>query len=222
MKKQLLIAAAAAFVTGSAWAELPLFAAKCGPSINADSNTKGQVYVNGKVAKLIKRPDGQVTAQSAGIYVDITPQGSEPPKITYTAKDKSTGSCEILSFKAPGGGGGAAKSAGGAKRASASERAGQGQFDARSVVRCAQQPGGAMQDCQAAVAREPGGTATVVVTRPDGRTRFIFFEKGKAAGADLSQADGNMKFRAVKRGDVYTIDAGNERYEIVEAIVFGG
>jgi len=221
MKKQLLVAAAAALAAGSAWAELPLFAAKCGANINADSNAKGQVYVNGKVAKLIERPDGQVTAQSAGIYVDITPQGGEPPKITYTAKDKSTGSCEILSFKAPGGAA-AAKSAAAPKRASASERAGQGQFDARSVVRCAQQPGGPMQDCQAAVARERGGTATVVVTRPDGRTRFIFFEKGKAVSADLSQADGNMNFRAAKRGDVYTIDAGNERYEIVEAIVFGG
>jgi hypothetical protein len=72
------------------------------------------------------------------------------------------------------------------------------------------------------VARDPGGTATVVVTRPDGRTRTIFFDKGKAIGADLSQADGNMNFRSSKRGDLYLIEAGNERYEIVEAFVFGG
>jgi len=31
-----------------------------------------------------------------------------------------------------------------------------------------------------------GGTATVVVKRPDGRTRAIFFEKGRSFGADLS------------------------------------
>ncbi len=108
------------------------------------------------------------------------------------------------------------------KRASSSERAGQGQFDARGPVGCAQQPGQPLGQCQAAVARDGGGSATVVVTRPDGRTRAIFFEKGKAIGADLSQADGNMNFRATKRGDINNIEAGNERYEIVEAMVFGG
>ena len=79
-----------------------------------------------------------------------------------------------------------------------------------------------MQECQAAVARDGGGTATVVVTRPDGRTRFIFFEKGTAIGADLSQADGSQQFRTTKSDDMYKIEAGNERYEIVEALVFGG
>jgi len=219
--KKLLLAAAAVLVAGAASAQVPLFAAKCPSGITADSNTKGQVYVNGKVAKLIKRPDGQITAQSGGVYVDITPRGNEPPRVTSTARDKSFGECEILSFKAPNGGG-TASSAGGARRASSSERAGQGQFDARGPVPCAQQPGQPMGQCQASVARDPGGTAMVVVTRPDGRTRAIFFEKGKAIGADLSQADGNMNFRATKRGDVYDIEAGNERYEIIEAFVFGG
>lgn len=219
--KKLFVAVAAVLVTGSAWAEVPLFAARCGSSITTDSSAKGQIYVNGKVAKLIKRPDGQITAQSTGIYIDITPQGSEPPRITYTARDKSTGTCEVVSFKAPGGAR-PPSDAGGGQRASASERAGQGQFDARGPVSCAMRAGQPMQQCDANVAREPGGTATVVVTRPDGRTRFIFFEKGKALGADLSQADGSQRFRASKRGDAYNIEAGSERYEIVEAFVFGG
>ena len=215
------LAVTAMLFAGTASAQLPLFAARCPSGITADSNTKGQVYVNGKVAKLIKRPDGQITAHSAGVYVDITPRGSEPPRVTSTAKDKTVGECEILSFKAPDSGG-AAKSAAGALRAPASERAGQGQFDARGPVGCAQQPGQPLGQCQAAVARDPGGTATVMVTRPDGRTRFIYFEKGQAIGADLSQADGSMHFRATKRADVYDIEAGRERYEIVEALVLGG
>lgn len=219
--RRIFVAVATMLAAGSASAEVPLFAAKCPSGITADSNPKGQVYVNGKVAKLIKRPDGQITAQSAGVYVDITPQGSQPPRVSSTAKDKTFGECEIVSFKAPGGSGTAGTSQG-AKRPSSSERAGQGQFDARGPVSCAMGAGQPLQQCQAAVARDGGGTATVVVTRPDGRTRFIFFEKGKASGADLSQADGNMKFRATKRGDLYLIDAGNERYEIVEAMVFGG
>jgi hypothetical protein len=208
------------FVAGAASAQVPLFAAKCPSGITADSNTKGQVYVNGKVARLIKRPDGQITAQSGGVYVDITPRGSEPPRVTSTARDKTFGECEILSFKAPDSP--RAATGAGAQRASSSERAGQGRFDARGPVPCAQSPGQPMGQCEASVARDPGGTATVVVTHPDGRKRFIFFEKGKAIGADLSQADGNMNFRSTKRGDLYLIDAGNERYEIVEAFVFGG
>ena len=221
MKKS-IAAAAALLVAGAASAQVPVFVAKCPSGITADSNAKGQVRVNGKVAKLIKRPDGQITAQSAGVYVDITPRGSEPPRITSTARDKTVGECEILGFKAPDGGSGTAAGAGGAKRASATERAGQGQFDARGPVGCAMGAGQPMQQCQAAVARDGGGSATMMVTRPDGRGRFIYFEKGKAIGADLSQADGNMNFRSSKRGDTYLIDAGNERYEIVEAFVFGG
>jgi hypothetical protein len=41
-------------------------------------------------------------------------------------------------------------------------------------------------------------------------------------GADLAQADGNTTFCATKRGGLYLIQAGNERYEIHEAAVFGG
>jgi hypothetical protein len=218
--KRLLLVVVATLVAGTASAEMPLFAAKCGPSLNVDSNSKGQVRVNGKIAQLVKRPDGQITAQSAGAYVDITPQGAEAPLVTYTAKDKSNGRCEILSFKAPGGG--AASGGGGGQRESASERAGQGRFDAHGPIACAQHPGQPMGQCQAAIARDPGGTAAIKITRPDGRTRFLFFEKGKAIGADLSQADGSQHFRATKREDVYTIEAGEERYEILDMHVYGG
>lgn len=217
--KRFVVAMAAALVAGSASAAVPLFAAKCGQGITADSNAKGQVYINGKVARLINRPDGQITAQSGGVYVDITPQGSQPPRITYTAKDKSVGGCEILSFAPPAG---HSAAAGSGQRPSASERAAQSRFDARGPVDCAERPGQPMRQCQAAVARDPGGTATIVVTRPDGRKRFIFFESGNPVGADLSQADGNMNFRGSNRGGVYVIEAGDERYEIIEAFVFGG
>lgn len=219
--KKLVIAIAAMLVAGTASAAVPLFSAKCGQGITADSNAQGQVRVNGKIAKLINRPDGQITAQSGGVYVDITPRGSEPPLVTYTAKNKATGTCEILGF-APPAGHKAAPPAGGGHRASTSERAGQGRFDAHGPVRCAQRAGQPMGQCQAAVARDPGGTATIVITRPDGRKRFIFFENGNPVSADLSQADGNMEFRGSKGGDVYYIEAGNERYEIVEAFVHGG
>jgi len=217
--KRFVIAIAAVLVASTAGAAVPVFSAKCGQGITADSNAKGQVRVNGKVAKLTKRPDGQITAQSGGVFIDITPQGSQAPIITYTGKDKSTGTCEILGFVPPAG---HAAAPSGGHRASSSERAGQGQFDARGPVKCAMHAGQPMRDCQAAVARDPGGTATMVITRPDGRKRMIFFENGNPVSADLSQADGNMTFRGSKGGDVYYIEAGNERYEIIEAFIFGG
>jgi hypothetical protein len=108
--KRLSIAIAASLLAGSASAGVPLFAAKCGPDLNVDTNTKGQVYMNGKVAKVTKRPDGQISANSHGMWVDITPQGQQPPRVTYTGKDKSVGDCEILSFKASDGGGKAVES----------------------------------------------------------------------------------------------------------------
>jgi len=41
-------------------------------------------------------------------------------------------------------------------------------------------------------------------------------------GADLSQADGDMAFHATPPGDLYGVRAGDERYEIPEAVMFGG
>jgi len=101
-------------------------------------------------------------------------------------------------------------------------RAGQGKFDATGKRPCAQAKGQPMGQCPFGVARDSGGTATVSITLPDGRKRAIFFENGKAIGADLSQADGNMDFSYTKEADLYIINAGNERYEIPEAVIYGG
>lgn len=102
------------------------------------------------------------------------------------------------------------------------ERAGQGKFNATGNIPCAKGAGQPMGSCPFGVAREGQGTATVVVTHADGRKRFLFFQKGKPTGADLSQAEGNMGFQVRKNADLFLIEAGNERYEIPEAVIFGG
>ena len=107
-------------------------------------------------------------------------------------------------------------------KADSAMRAGQGQFDATGPIPCAQAAGQPMGQCQMGVARDGGGTATVAITRPDGRKRFIFFQRGRAAGADISQADGNVRFSATRSGDMTQIRIGNERYEIPDAVPFGG
>jgi len=61
-----------------------------------------------------------------------------------------------------------------------------------------------------------------VITKPDGRTRAIFFRMGRPTGADTSEADRTGPFRATKEGDLNLIRVGSERYEIPDAVVLGG
>lgn len=104
----------------------------------------------------------------------------------------------------------------------ASARASQRTFNATGKIPCAQHKGQPMGPCDFGVARAGGGTAAVAITRPDGRTRVILFKAGKAVAADLSQADGDMSFGATQEADLHLIRAGNERYEIPEAVISGG
>jgi heat shock protein HslJ len=101
-------------------------------------------------------------------------------------------------------------------------RAGQGEFDATGTVPCAQHKGQPMGSCEFGVARKGGGYATVVITKPDGAKRAIFFRMGVAVGADTSQADGYPEFRATKENGLHMIWVGDERYEIPDAVVLGG
>jgi heat shock protein HslJ len=101
------------------------------------------------------------------------------------------------------------------------ERAGQGQFDATGSILCTVFVGQPMFQCEFGVARAGGGYSTVVIKKPGGRTRAIFFRMGKPLGADTSQADGYPEFRATKVNDLHMIRIGNEHYEIPNAVVLG-
>ena len=78
-----------------------------------------------------------------------------------------------------------------------------------------------MEYCDFGVAREGGGTAAVVVTRPDGTTRALFFTDGRFESADTSQANGYPEYGASREADLNLIRVGAERYEIPEVVVFG-
>jgi hypothetical protein len=102
-------------------------------------------------------------------------------------------------------------------------RAGEGRFDASGKVPCAQAAGQPMtMQCDFRVARAGGGYATVVITRPDGRKRAIFFRMGRPISADVSQAEGDKPFRASRESDLNFIRVGDERYEIPDAVTLGG
>jgi uncharacterized protein YraI len=106
--------------------------------------------------------------------------------------------------------------------AEAALRAGQGVFDAGGWIDCSPARGQPMTQCGFGVARDGGGTATVVVARPDGRDRALFFENGDFRSADTGEADGYPDTAATKQGDRYEVRVGEERYEIFEAVIFGG
>ena len=66
------------------------------------------------------------------------------------------------------------------------------------------------------------GPDTVIVTKPDGTTRAVYFMMGTAIGADTSEADGYGEFRANREADLTTVRVGDERYEIPDAVIYGG
>ena len=210
-----LALAATTAIAGNAHAGLPIFAAQCPTAINVDADRTGTVRINGKKASLRKQNDNYYEARGSGVTISIALEAGAAPIVSYTGKHGANGICSVADYQP-------AVQQPKTSRASSAERAGQGQFDANGKIPCAQHKGQPMGQCEFGVAREGGGTATVAVTRLDGRKRFIFFQKGKATGADLSQADGNMTFRATKEADLYMIRAGDERYEIHEAVIFGG
>lgn len=94
-------------------------------------------------------------------------------------------------------------------------------YHATGDIPCAMAKGQPTGSCPFGVTRKGNGSGTVTVTRPDGRTRAIFFENGKAVGCDASQADPG-EFSARREGDLNVIHIGNERYEIPDAVIFGG
>lgn len=74
--------------------------------------------------------------------------------------------------------------------------------------------------CPFGVKRGGNGQAMVIVTKPDGARRVIFFEHGQPFGYDPGEAD-TGPFRASRRGDLTVLQIGGERYEIADAVVNG-
>ncbi|WP_202395835.1 hypothetical protein [Stappia sediminis] len=94
-------------------------------------------------------------------------------------------------------------------------------FNATGSIPCSFGAGQPTGQCPFGVTREGNGSGVVAVTKPDGMTRSIFFQDGKATSADTSQADSGP-FSASKQGDLSIVRVGEERYEIPDAVIYGG
>ena len=212
--KRLSVVAIATFMAGTASAAIPVFRATCPADMNVDADRTGTVFINGNKVTVNKFNDNYYQAKHSGVTISISLDPDGTPMVNYTGKHGANGVCQVADFIPAG-------SHTHASADTSSMRAGQGHFDATGNISCAQHKRQPMGQCHFGVARNGNGSATVVVTRPDGRKRAIFFENGKATGADLSQADGNMNFHARKEADFYTIRAGDERYEIPDVVISG-
>ena len=71
--------------------------------------------------------------------------------------------------------------------------------------------------CPFEALRQGDGAATVSITFPDGTVRTITYKSGK-----VESTNGPEAFTVEKIEDLATIRIGNESYEIVDAVPFGG
>lgn len=94
-------------------------------------------------------------------------------------------------------------------------------YHATGKIPCAAMSGQPMGTCQFGVKRQGNGNALVTVTHNNGKKRVIIFQNGRATGYDQSQAD-QSKFSSTKDSDLSIIKIGSERYEIPDAVVYGG
>jgi hypothetical protein len=94
-------------------------------------------------------------------------------------------------------------------------------FNATGNIPCSMGNGQPTGNCAFGIVRRGNGDADVQVTLSNGTIRYIYFQNGQAVGYDKSQADFG-EFRASKESDLYIIHIGSERYEILEAIIYGG
>lgn len=94
-------------------------------------------------------------------------------------------------------------------------------FHATGTIPCAMAKDRPMGSCDFGVIRKGGGNGTVRVTKPDGRTRNLFFAQGRPIGADVSRTDPGA-FRAEQKDDLHMIHIGDERYQVPDAVINGG
>lgn len=99
-------------------------------------------------------------------------------------------------------------------------RAGEKKYDAKGQIKCARRNGQPAEECSFGVARSAGGYATVVINKPDGSARAIFFSLGIPVGVDKIKSD-TGDFRYSRENGLNIIFIGDERYEIPDAVILG-
>ncbi|MCA0998117.1 SH3 domain-containing protein [Alloyangia pacifica] len=90
--------------------------------------------------------------------------------------------------------------------------------EARGSVPCALAAGQPMGYCPFRVARGSGGTASVWITLPGGGERYLDFRDGQLVGSDPGKSVSHTRNADL---NMILVD-GAERYEIPDAVLYGG
>ena len=94
-------------------------------------------------------------------------------------------------------------------------------FHARGILSCAVRLIGPLGDCNYGVIRQGSGSAAIVVSKLDGRSRTIVYRQGTPIGYDQARGE-PARLTWTRQGDEITVRIGNERYVIPDAAVYGG
>ena len=92
------------------------------------------------------------------------------------------------------------------------------QHEARGMIPCATASGQPMGTCSFRVSRGSGGTASVWVALPGGGERYLDFREGQLVGSDPGTTASHSR-----NGDLNMVSInGTERYELPDAVLYGG
>ncbi len=94
-------------------------------------------------------------------------------------------------------------------------------YNATGNLTCLIGGGNVATDCGFGVIRYGNGTADVEVTRPDGSSVTIHFVEGDVVGYERHH-HGPGGFASEHVDDVTVVTIGADRYELVDAIIYGG
>ncbi|NBN65440.1 SH3 domain-containing protein [Pannonibacter tanglangensis] len=85
------------------------------------------------------------------------------------------------------------------------------------LLPCSPGPGRPMRTCPFRALRGDPGTVSIRITLPTGRERTVEFRGGRVVATDPG-----LSFSAERTGDLTLLRIGGERYEIADALPFGG
>ena len=94
-------------------------------------------------------------------------------------------------------------------------------FTASTIIPC-ERPGTGKVQCDAGIVREGNGNGFVMIFWPDSGNRVLYIENGDVVRYDEAEADGGAELSVTRQGDVQNVTIGDARFEIFDAMIFGG
>ncbi|WP_224482815.1 hypothetical protein [Robertkochia aurantiaca] len=95
------------------------------------------------------------------------------------------------------------------------------EFHAIGQIPCSNNGISVLGSCEFGVIREGNGNAKVYITKDDGSMRLIIFKNGMVDLKESAETP-EENWKVSKRSGTFNIVVGEERYEIPEAVIYGG